>query len=158
MARPARGITFWDRVWTQTRITDARCIEFTGCKDGCGYGRINRDNKLVRLHREVWKDANGEVPSGKEICHKCDNPSCINLNHLYAGTHKQNMADKALRGRVKNMIGSLSHRAKLHENDIPIIRSRISGGETCYSIARDYGVTGETVLHIKNGRSWGHVA
>ncbi len=158
MARPPKGVTFWDRVWLKTRITESDCIEFTGCRDGCGYGRINKEGKLVRLHRAVWEDRHGTIPEKHEICHTCDNPACINVNHLYAGTHKQNMGDMIARNRRRSSKGSLSHRAKLHEKDITLIRARIESGEACYIIARDYSVTGEAILAIKHKRTWGHVA
>lgn len=157
MARPCKGVTFWDRVWTKVRISEHDCIEYTGPTDGCGYGRINRDGKLVRLHREVWEFNYGKIPSGMCVRHSCDNPSCVNINHLNIGTHADNMRDKAKRKRVWNMTGSLSHSAKLHENDIPVIRARIESGEKCYAIARDYKVSGETILAIKHKRTWKHV-
>jgi hypothetical protein len=158
MARPIKGTTFWDRVWLKTRITENNCIEYTGPRDACGYGRINRENKLVRLHRAVWEDKHGAIPEKYEICHTCDNPACININHLYAGTHKQNMMDMIARNRRRSFKGSLSPVSKLHENDIPLIRERISKGEKCYAIAREYGVTGEAILAIKHNRTWRHVA
>jgi len=158
MARPFKGATFWDRVWLKTRITNNYCIEFTGHRDECGYGRISRDEKLVRLHRAVWQEANGEIPEKQEICHTCDNPACINVNHLYAGTHKQNMGDMIARNRRRSFKGGLSPSAKLHETDIPVIRKRIANGEECYAIARDYGVKGESILHIRHNRTWRHVS
>ena len=156
MARPKAGTTFWDRVHSQLSLNDNGCHIFSGHKDECGYGRIYKDGKYVRIHRAKWELYNGEIPDGMCICHKCDNPACVNINHLFIGTHAENMKDRANKGRY-NAVGSKNTSAKLKEEDIPIIKSRIRNGETCYAIARDYGVTGETILHIKHGRNWQHV-
>jgi hypothetical protein len=67
------------------------------------------------------------------------------------------MRDKALKGRVTNGVGSKNPSSKLCEADIPVIRKRIKNGEACYHIARDYGVIGEAILHIKHKRNWKHV-
>jgi hypothetical protein len=145
-------------VQTNTVKRESGCHEFVGCRNHDGYGRINKEGRLVYVHRAVWENANGKIPFGMFICHKCDNPSCVNPEHLFLGTHADNMKDKALKGRVTNAIGSKNPSAKLKDADIPVIRSRILAGETCYSIARDYGVIGEAILHIKHNRRWSHIA
>lgn len=157
MARPFKGTTFWDRVNSQLSIKDNGCVEFMGCRDACGYGRINKDGKLVRIHRETWIKERGEIPEGMCVCHKCDNPPCINIEHLFLGTHKENMVDKKSKGRNANTNGEKNPSSKLKSEDIPEIRSRIMSGETCYGIAKDYGVTGEAILSIKHERTWNSV-
>jgi len=153
MARPPKGTTFWQRVWASTRYS-GDCHEFFGCRDSCGYGRIHRDGKLVRIHREVWKRENGEIPNGMVVCHRCDNPACINADHLFIGTQKDNMRDMWDKNRATICFGERNGTAKLKNEDIPVIRRRISNGETCYAIARDYSVTGECILAIKNNHRW----
>lgn len=153
MARPKNGTTFWDRVWSQISFNDG-CLHFNGHKDECGYGRINRNGKLVRLHRAVWEHHNGTIPDKMVICHKCDNPGCINIEHLFVGTQADNVKDMWSKGRANILSGERNGGSKLKAKDIPLIRDRLANGETGYSIARSYGVTGECILHIKNGNSW----
>jgi len=153
MGRPFKGTTFWDRVWPLTLVESNNCISFTGSRDECGYGRINKDGKLIRLHRAVWTEKNGPIPEGLFICHTCDNPSCINLNHLYLGTHSDNMRDKFVRGR-QSVAGEKNPAAKLNKNKVREIREKIINGVECYALGREYGVSGETILAIKHNRTW----
>ena len=157
MARPRAGVTFWDRVQTNTVKRESGCHEFVGFRNHDGYGRINKEGRLVFVHRAVWENTNGKIPLGMCVCHTCDNPSCVNQDHLFLGTHADNMKDKARKGRVTNGVGSKNPSAKLKDSDIPIIRARITSGEACYDIAKEYGVTGETILHIKHNRTWTHI-
>jgi len=134
-------------------------FNFLGHLNQDGYARIRKDGKLVFVHREVWIKHNGEIPDKMCICHKCDNPKCINIEHLFLGTHAENMADKKLKGRNSDNKGEKHPCAKLNESQVIDIKKRIAlGKDTCYAIAREYGVKGETILHIKNGHSWRHIA
>lgn len=158
MARPKNGVSFWDRVSSQMRLGENGCHEFTGNRDENGYGRIRRGDRLVRLHRAKWELCYGEIPPGMCVCHKCDNPPCINQNHLSLGSHQDNMKDRSAKGRCASATGSQNNSAKLTESDVVVIKQRIASGEACYAIARDYSVSGEAILRIKNGHSWRHVA
>lgn len=156
MARPKDGITFEDRVKEFTILVDYSCHVFVGHTDECGYGRIGNKGKLVRIHRYRWEQHNGPIPNGMCVCHTCDTPACHNIDHLFLGTHKENMEDCARKGRRDNR-GSRGPSSKLDEMKVLDIWKRIKSGETCYSIARNYKVTGETILAIKNGHTWNHV-
>lgn len=158
MARPKKHITFLDRLFEGAQTDTNCCLIFGGYKNEEGYGSLHKDGNLVKPHREVWALENGEIPPKMCVCHTCDNPSCINIEHLFLGTHRENMEDKARKGRVTNAIGSKNPAAKLKEEDIPVIRSAIKEGETCYSIGRRYKVSGEAILHIKHNRKWKHVS
>ena len=156
MARPKKGITFWDRVYSHVERRN-ECLFFTGCKDECGYGRIFRNGRLVRLHREVWKRDNGDIPVGPVIMHTCDQPACIEPKHLVLGTQPLNILDMDSKGRRRTLIGSQRSTAILHESDVPVIRRMLSRGDTCKSIGLLYGVTEGMIRHIKKGRAWRHV-
>ena len=158
MARPKKGVTFHDRVAAGTMF-NARtgCHEWMGHRDDCGYGRINRDGRLVRLHRETWKDIHGDIPRGLCVCHHCDNPSCINPEHLFLGTHQDNMTDKAAKGRVVIKRGSQNPVAKLNETQVEAIKKRLFLGETCKELGRAFGVSEGNIRHIKKNRKWQHV-
>lgn len=156
MARPKKGTTFWDRVYSHVE-KDGDCELFTGHRDECGYGRINRGDRLVRLHREVWMRDNGPIPEGAVIMHTCDQPACIEPSHLQLGVQADNIADMMTKGRHRALKGSKSPRAKLHEQNIPVIRAMLIRGDTCASIGLLFGVTDAMIRHIKKGRAWTHV-
>lgn len=148
---------FWYRVESQSRAMANGCVEFTGCKDDCGYGRINKGGRLVRVHRAVWEREHGLIPAGMVVMHLCDNRACIRAEHLVLGTQAQNVADMDLKRRRVSVRGSEHSQAKLHEADITTIRARLNDGATCISLALEYGVTEGMIRHIKKGRSWRHV-
>lgn len=127
-------------------------------KDDCGYGRINKDGRLVRLHRAVFEVHNGWIPKGAVVMHRCDNPACINPDHLSLGTQRMNIKDMDSKGRRKSLRGSDHRRSKLTEKEIPLIRARISNGESCSAIAADFGVTDALIRHIRSGNIWTHVS
>jgi hypothetical protein len=84
--------------------TDAGCIEWAGSKDKSGYGRIQKLTVAHKAHRLSYILNVGEIPDGMEICHKCDNPSCVNPQHLFLGTTKDNAADRESKGRGNHLV------------------------------------------------------
>ncbi len=77
------------------------CIECTvKARDKNGYGKLRRGKKWMLAHRQAWIDAHGPIPEGMLVLHKCDNPPCVNVNHLYLGTNKDNSRDMYDRGRA----------------------------------------------------------
>jgi len=77
------------------------CLEFTGCHNGKGYGLLGVDGKTLRTHRVAWELANGEIPDGLCVLHRCDNRRCCAVNHLFLGTNSDNVADKVRKGRAR---------------------------------------------------------
>lgn len=152
-----RQLSFWERVEAQTVINKNGCHEFTGSKNEYGYGRIHKDKKLVFVHREVYEKVHGYILKGMVVMHSCDNPACINPEHLSANYQSENIKDMIEKGRNVNKSGSRHGMAKLTESDIPIIRKRLVNGETCVAIAKDYGVSDNNIRNIKKGRNWTHV-
>lgn len=95
---------FWAKVNVQS---PEECWEWQGSKRGGNrtpipYGEIRVSNtKTLRAHRVAYELSVGPIPDGMSICHSCDNPLCVNPNHLWAGTHKDNMRDMAQKGRYR---------------------------------------------------------
>lgn len=123
-----------------------------------GYGRIMFRGKRTVAHRVAWEIQRGDVPDGLCVLHKCDNPSCVNVDHLYIGTHQDNMRDRKVRNRSYRMLGEAHHSAKVTTADVIKIRELWRAGAASTAIAQMYGLTRDHARDIAKGRSWGHVA
>lgn len=95
-----------ERLWRDTKIVPSSgCIERTKGIEGGGYSHIGaggRGGKLLSAHRLSWELANGTIPEGLDVLHTCDNPPCINLEHLFLGTNLDNINDMTSKGRHHN--------------------------------------------------------
>lgn len=77
------------------------CLIYIRRKNKQGYGYVGHNNKDILAHRAAWMAQNGPIPIGIQVCHSCDNPSCINISHLFLGTNKENQMDCSAKGRRK---------------------------------------------------------
>lgn len=125
-----------------------KCWEWTGNKTKSGYGTISINGKDLRVHRISWERTNGPIPTGFHICHKCDNPACVNPGHLFLGTHIDNMNDSLKKGRRPSI---------LKKEDIPIIRKMYLDGKYQKEIGNLYGVSKGCIHDIISGKNWRHV-
>jgi HNH endonuclease len=127
------------------------CIEWTGTRFQSGYGRVGGR----RAHRVAYERAHGPVPDGMLVLHTCDNPPCVNPDHLYAGTHADNMRDRMVRSR--GACGERVNTAKLRAEQVYEIRARAGAGEPHTLLASDYGVSGAMVGFIVRREAWKHL-
>lgn len=145
-----RNLSARDWAWFWSRVTidsDARCWEWHGAKNIGGYGRYA--GWLAHHLSLVWFDRS--LPSeGTEVLHSCDNPACVNPNHLAIGTRKDNQQDSARKGRTAR--GERSGRAKLTAEQVAVIRS--DRATPIATLAERYGVHKSTISYVKRGRSW----
>jgi hypothetical protein len=132
---------FWSKV---KRGNPTECWPWLGFKERQGYGRFGR-NKLA--HRVAYMLHYGPPPKGSLICHECDNPSCCNPEHLWAGTNAENMRDKMRKGRYRAGKGN----SKLTESQVSEIRKMRGSGS---AIGLRYGVDQSTIARIRRGVSW----
>lgn len=134
------------------------CWRWKGSNKREGYGRFHIAGRLVAVHRFSWELANGRIPEGKSVLHKCDNPECTNPCHLFLGTHRDNMDDMLRKNRQRSSVGELNSRVKLKEADVKKIRELVAvGGMTHREIAEKFGVQRPAISAIVQGRHWAHI-
>lgn len=151
IVKEQREARFWARV-----DKSGDCWVWKGCVDRNGYGQAHLHGRGVGAHRAAWMLTFGPIPSGQCVCHRCDNPSCVHPDHLFLGTHEENMIDMKKKGRLGR--ASDSGVRKLKASDVPLIRERAANGEPRDSIARSFGVTRGTIRRVITRKAWGHVA
>ena len=98
------------------KVTSTGCIEWPRSIGNNGYGRLRANGKLWLAHRYTWTLLVGEIPANTHVLHKCDNPKCININHLFLGTDLDNTLDKIAKGRYKNQFSHQVLCSKGHNN------------------------------------------
>jgi hypothetical protein len=95
---------------TKTVLTSSGCMEWQGARNQQGYGRAGINKKLWTIPRAIYTYLiGGSIPKGMFVCHSCDNPPCINPEHLWLGTRQENNADSVKKGRwpgARNLIGN----------------------------------------------------
>lgn len=137
----------------KTRI-NGDCIEFTRAKCPQGYGRVWYKNKIWLSHRLSYRLSFGKFDEALFVCHHCDNPACINPDHLFLGTNRDNLDDMLRKGRSQKCQGELHSQRKLTEEEIVSIRK----DERIYRlIAAEYGIAEAYVSRIKSKQTWPHV-
>jgi DNA-binding XRE family transcriptional regulator len=135
------------------------CWEWMGPKNAYGYG-ILTSGRTARFaaHRFSFVYHKGsDLPDGLEVMHACDNPGCVNPAHLHIGTHADNMADCARKGRARppRLPGESNPRAKLTYDQVAEIRLIFrSGSATQADLARRFGVSKSAVQFIVSGQHW----
>jgi hypothetical protein len=163
------------RFWSKVDRSGV-CWVWTASRSTYGYGLLwIRGNVRMGAHRASWSLAHGPIPVGMEVCHRCDNPRCVNPAHLFLGTHAENMADMARKGRAPGgraygkrnarhtrpettPRGERNGLAKLGAAAVLEIRQRHAAGETQRSLARAFEVTRQNIGYIVRRETWGHVA
>lgn len=142
-----------DRFFQKVNIKGKdECWEWTGCRHPQGYGLIKRkDGAQMRPPRISWNIYNGKIQEGLCVCHKCDNPGCVNPNHLFLGTHKDNAIDKVAKGRMKPSPGEKNGASKLTEQQVLSI---YKDARVQDRIAKDYGVCQTLISMIKLRKRW----
>lgn len=140
-------------------VSSSGCYEVTSHKpDRNGYPRGGRNYRVVYLHRMIYEECFGEIPDGKEVCHKCDNPKCINPEHLFIGTQADNINDMMAKGRNNPCRGEESGMAILTETKVREIRERYKAKDKMNgmrAMAREFGIGERTVMNIVERSRWG---
>lgn len=134
-------------LWNSTVNTDGYPIL-------CSPRQQLRKPERIRAHRAAWIIYKGEIPQGMQVCHKCDTPLCVNPDHLFVGTSRDNNRDRQAKGRGADVKGIKSPVAKLSEADVLSIRKDCRSQSV---ISREFGITQATVSKIKLRQRWSHL-
>jgi hypothetical protein len=93
------------RFWPKVAKSDG-CWEWMGSRKETGYGLFTLDSRTSSAHRFSYSLAFGSIPAGMEVCHHCDNPPCVRPDHMFLGTHSDNMRDRFAKGRHRKSEGA----------------------------------------------------
>lgn len=146
-----------ERFLKSIRITDSGCWEWQKSRWESGYGKVGVYRQIVAAHIVSYRLFRGPIADGLFVCHECDNPPCVNPDHLFLGTHQQNMDDMVAKGRQTR--GVLNSHAKITEDQVQEIRHLYAaGGMTQKDIGARFGITKSNVHLIVCGLAWKHVA
>ena len=130
------------------------CILHTGCVANSGYGLKSLNGKTMSAHRAAYIQSNGAIPEGMVIMHSCDNPLCVNPEHLIAGTQKENRMDCVTKGRHNAPKGENHYRAKLTAE---VVREIRASSLTNTELAEVYGTSRRTISDARRGKTWRHI-
>ena len=139
------------------------CWSWFGRCDERGRGMVwdTRVRKNRLAHRVVWEFYRGEIPCGALLCHTCDNPNCVNPEHLFVGTQKDNMQDASAKGRHRSRLspdtvprGEGHWHSRLTAELVRAIRAQRLGGASQQMVADTFGVSRNCVSAIDCGRTW----
>jgi hypothetical protein len=130
------------------------CWLWLAQKDELGYGKFKVNKKNLLAHRFSYEIHKGQIPTGMEICHHCDVPSCVHPDHLFAGTHADNILDRTAKGRNILFSGERGGNHKLTASQVLQIRELQLSSE---AIARMFHISPTQVKRIKKFQQWKHL-
>ena len=149
-----------DRFWSKVDKSGI-CWEWLASRDippRLDYGRFKLKGKTRKAHRVCWIIVNGKIPQGMCVCHICDNPSCVNPEHLFLGTHQDNNDDMVRKNRELYPVGEDAFPSKLTEKQVLRIRKLYATGCVSQSnLGRMYGVNQSAIWKIVNRKRWRHI-
>lgn len=133
------------------------CWQWNGATSEDGYGYFRVSGKTVKAHRWLYQFVVASIGDGLVLRHRCDNPACVNPDHLEPGSILQNVQDAIERGRRVDLQGAAHGRAKISDADVVEIRRRASLGESCRRISADYPISKSQIERIVNRTKWSHL-
>lgn len=144
-----------ERILSKYRVLPSGCWHWTGSQNNNGYGVVSFRGKQVAAHRAVYTILKEEPPAGVDCCHTCDNPPCVNPDHIFLGTRADNMRDAARKGRTVR--GERATNSVLTDGIVIEARQRFEAGEEIASLAAGFGVKRKTLWAAIRGDTWRHL-
>lgn len=149
----------WQRFLRKIDKTED-CWVWLGNKSRSGYGSIQEGGKgsrTVAAHRLSYEMHKGPIPDGLVVMHSCDNPACVNPDHLSLGTFKDNTADMIAKGRKRTVApkGTGNGKAKLNEQLVKYIRQNPHKSHA--ALGNELGLSPNCIRGVRTGRTWSHV-
>jgi len=150
------------RFWAKVDRSGS-CWAWTAGTDGRGYGMFWTGAATKRANRVAYERFVAPIPPGVNVPHRCDNPLCVRPDHLFLGTHADNVADRVSKGRsamgrtgwaVHPPTGEKHHSAKLTNDQVAEIRERHARGETNVALAKQFGVSRSLIWRIVRNMNW----
>jgi Mor family transcriptional regulator len=135
---------------------DTGCLEWTGSRNNDGYGHLKCNGYMFQAHRVAYF-LHYKFIDDRKVLHTCDNPPCVNWEHLYLGTNKENYDDMHKRNRVASLKGTNNPRAKLNDKLIIEIINKFKPGMRYQELADEYQVTAALIGQIIRGDIWKHI-
>lgn len=137
------------------------CWEWTASRNKTNYGYFRIHPKTFLAHRISYLIYIGS-PDGLMVCHKCDNPPCVNPNHLFLGTNKDNMIDMAKKKRCtfqKNPMPGTKHPShKINDGIVKSIRNEFDNSYGCITrLSNKYNISRKLVYNLIKRKSWSHI-
>lgn len=154
--RAPDGASAAERLALHTQRDEASgCLIWTGnvYEGEHPYGRLVVDGRQELAHRLAWRLANGPIPAGRVVRHRCDNPRCVEPDHLLLGTQADNMQDMVSRRRF-NRSGERNNSARMTWPKVRKIRADHQAGATVKQLAAKYRICKSQVRNIINGHHW----
>jgi hypothetical protein len=159
MPRKRRFLPFKERLLKATSIQENGCWTCTLGGSVSRYGKIKLDGTRTGIsnHRASWLVHKGPIPEDQCVLHTCDTPRCINPDHLFLGSHADNVADRVTKGRNSDQKGEKGARSYLKEQQVLEIRFLWAAGYSRSDIANMYGTPYGNVKNILLRKTWTYI-
>ena len=148
------------RFWSYVDMS-GECWVWTGARNSKGYGRdygrFGVSGRMILAHRVAWELADGPVPAGMFVLHRCDNPPCVRRTHLFLGTNRDNALDREAKCRGASTKGEQNGRAALTADKVREIRKLCQAGVLQNDLATRFGVSHRQISYIISGTRWKHI-
>ncbi len=154
-----RPLPVAERLHRRTEKSDNGCWLWRGYLKPNGYGTIGRNGASAYTHRVAWEVANGPVPDGMMVLHRCDVRNCVRAEHLFLGTCQDNHDDMDAKGRrvIGDRRGEINGATHLSMNDVIDIRTLEAFGASRKRLAAEFGLSKSGLHGILTRVTWRHV-